>query len=145
MKDFIETRIITAVRGLLTGRVNELLWSTELLVPVIEFEGNGDGYIITPLISLSTCERTEKERIVKLDSYSLSITFTVPESPDSELLSYVYAGAVCRAVYDNPTLGGVVNRAVISGKKYVPPKVHHCGEPWTVVILIRLSVEGLIE
>ncbi len=37
MKDFIEQRIIEAVRGLLTGRVNEILGKWEFLIPVVEF------------------------------------------------------------------------------------------------------------
>ena len=145
MKDFVETSIISAVRGLLTGRVNELLGDMEFLVPVIEFGNNGSGHAVDPVISLSTCERTEKERIIRLDSYSLSISFTLPESSNSELYCYAYSGAVGRAVYDNPTLGGVVNRAVISGKKYVSPKKPHCGEPWALVITLRLTVEAMTE
>ncbi|MDR2407605.1 MAG: hypothetical protein LBE13_05795 [Bacteroidales bacterium] len=35
----------------------------------------------SPIISLSTCERSEKERIIRLDACTLTITFTVPEWP----------------------------------------------------------------
>ena len=36
MKDFIETRIIAAIRKLLTGRVNEVLRDYEFEIPIIE-------------------------------------------------------------------------------------------------------------
>jgi len=39
--DFIEQRIIEAVRFLLAGRVNEILRESEFTIPVIEF---GDYY-----------------------------------------------------------------------------------------------------
>ena len=145
MTDFVEQQIIEAVRKLLTGRVNGILNETQFVIPVIEFVGNGGEYAVAPLLNLSTCERTEKERIIRLDSYSLTITFTLTESPDSELHCYAYSGAVGRAVYENPTLGGVVNRAVILAKKYIPPKVLHCGEAWGLVLSLRVTVEGITE
>jgi len=141
MKELIETRIISATRNLLTGRVNELLSESEYQIPLIE-SGNyqGDNSIV-PVITLSTCERTEKERIIRLDSYSLTITFSLHEMPESELYCYAYAGAVSRALYDDPTLGGVVDRAVITGKKYVQPKNPHCRENWEVIINLRVVIE----
>ena len=78
-----------------------------------------------------------------MDSYSLTITFTLPESRDSELHCYAYSAAVIMAVYENPTLEGIVNRAVITAKKYNRPKIAHCGEPWELVLTLRLTIEGL--
>ena len=141
--DFIEQRIIKAVQEILTGRVNEILQRVEFHVPVIEFGGVGYGYVISPGISLSACERTEKERIIRLDAFSLTISFELAETPEAELLCYAYSGAMGRALYDNPTLGGVVDRAVITGKKYVQPKKPNCGEGWGLVISLRLTVEEL--
>ena len=141
--DFIEQRIIEAVGKMLTGRVNEALSGVEFLVPVIEIGGRGNGFAVSPTISLSSCERTEKERIIRLDAYTLTISFELAETPETELLCYAYAGAVGRAVYDDPTLGGVVDRAVLTGKKYVPPKKPHCGEGWAVIITLRLTTERL--
>ena len=144
MKDFTEQRIITAVRFLLTGRVNELLQSVEVHVPHIEFSDYKGKSIITPVISLTSCERTEKERIVRQDAYSLSITFTLSETQESEWNCYAYAGAVSRAVYDNPTLDGLVDRAVITGKKYKQPEKPNCGGDWQLVISMRVTVENLL-
>jgi len=140
---FIEQQIIEAVRKLLSGRVNEILSKWEFLVPIIEFSAFANRHIVAPAISLVSCERTEKERIIRLDAYSLSISFTLPETQETELYCYGYAAAVCKAIGENPTLGGVVDRAVISGKKYIQPKKPGCGEDWEMVIALRVTVEGM--
>jgi hypothetical protein len=140
---FIEQRIIEAIRGLLTGRVNEILSAWEFLIPVVEFSNFVNQYSVAPVVKLSSCERTEKERIIRLDAYSLSISFTLPETQETELYCYGYAAAVCKALGENPTLGGVVDRAVVSGKKYSQPKKPGCGEDWETVIALRVTVEGM--
>jgi hypothetical protein len=143
MKVFIEQQILEAVRKLLAGRVNEILNVWEFLVPVVEFSDFSNRHTVVPVISLTSCERTEKERIIRTDAYSLSISFTLPETEDSELYCYGYAAAVCKAIGENPTLGGVVDRAVVSGKKYSQPKKPGCGEDWEMVISLRVTVEGM--
>ena len=60
MNDFVETRIIGAVRKILTDRVNELLGDMEHPVPLIEFGEFAGGGVVVPVIALSVCERTEK-------------------------------------------------------------------------------------
>ncbi len=140
---FIEQRIIDAIRGLLTGRVNEILSKWEFLIPVVEFSKFANRHTVAPVVSLVSCERTEKERIIRLDAYSLSISFTLPETQETELYCYGYAAAVCKAIGENPTLSGVVDRAVVSGKKYSQPKKPGCGEDWEVVITLRITVEGM--
>ena len=145
MNDFIEQRIILAVRGLLTGRVNELLRGIDFSVPIIEFGEHSCGYAVAPVITLNTCERTEKERIIRQDAYSLTITFSLPETPESELHCYAYAGAVSKAVYEDPCLSGVVDKAIVTGKVYKFPKKKNCGEAWDVVISLRLTIERITE
>ncbi|GHV19027.1 hypothetical protein FACS189493_8640 [Spirochaetia bacterium] len=39
--------------------------------------------------------------------------------------------------------GGMVDRAVLTGKKYTPPKTAYCGEGWQAVFFLRVTVEGL--
>ena len=141
MNDFVETRILSAIRKLLTGRVNEILQETQFSIPLIEFGKYSGGSTVVPVVSLSTCERSEKERILRLDSYSLAITFSLIDTPESELHCYAYSAAVCKAIGENPTLGGVAERAIISGKKYLPPKNPNSGEGWGVTISLRLTVE----
>ena len=140
--DFIEQRIIGTIRKLLTVRVNELLGDLDFHIPLIELGEYVGNTAVSPAITLSTCERSEKERIIQLDAYSLIIAFSLPENPDSELHCYIYAWAVCKAVEENPALGGVVDRAVINGKKYIVPKEHNCGQGWEIVLTLRITVEG---
>jgi hypothetical protein len=139
---FIEEAITGAIKRLLTGRVNEILQQWEIVVPIIEFSAIGSNYAATPVINLSTCELTEKERIIRLDAYTLTITFSLQEHEDGELYCYAYSSAVCKAINENPTLGGVADRAVVTGKKYLPPKKPNCGEGWGVIITLRITVEG---
>jgi hypothetical protein len=143
MKNFIEQQIISAVRGLLTKKVNELLGEMEFNIPLVEFGNYSSDTAIVPVISLASCERTEKERIILLDAYSLTITFSFLETPECELFCYAYSAAVCKALGENPTLGGVADRAVVTAKKYVPPKKADCGQGWEAVISMRVTVEGM--
>jgi len=78
-----------------------------------------------------------------VDAYSLTVAFNVPETEDSELFCYAYSSAVCKALDLNPTLGGIADRVVVSGKKYVPPKVVNSGMEWQAVICLRITVEGM--
>jgi ribosomal protein S12 len=48
-----------------------------------------------------------------------------------------------RAFYDNPTLSGIVDRAVIVAKKFIEPKKPNCGGGWALIISVRLTVEGM--
>ena len=145
MKEFIEQQIIEAAKKLLSEQANDLLGNSQFSIPVIEFGGNGSGYTVAPVISLSGCERTEKERIVQQDTYLMTITFSFQEQPESELHLYAYSGAVSRVFYDNPTLGGIADRAIITGKKYVSPKKPNCGEEWGLIVSVRITVEGMKE
>jgi hypothetical protein len=140
---FIEEILLNSVKKLLAGRVNELLGETEYPVPPIQFGNFRGGSMIAPVIALSTCERMEKERIVRLDAYILTITLNVPEHPEGERNSYAYAGAVATALRHDPTLGGAVNRAVLTGKKYAPPKQSGTGGDWTVVLTLRIVLEEI--
>jgi len=139
---FIEQRIIEAVKGLFTGPVNEILKESKFAIPLIEFGSCDGGSSIVPVISLSSCERTEKERIIRLDAYSVTVFINFPETPDGELYCYAYSGAVGRAVYDDPTLGGVTDRTVITSRLYFPPKKPNCGEGWRLQITMRIVVEN---
>jgi hypothetical protein len=143
LHDLSEVRIIEAVRGLLAGRVNEILGTSQFAIPVIEFGEYRNGSVVVPVITLAGCEQSEKERIIRLDAYSLTIVFSLPEIPDSELFCYAYSAATDMALNEDVTLGGVADRAVITGKKYVQPKKAHCGQGWEVMISIRVTVERM--
>ena len=143
MNGFIEQLIIDAVRELLTGLVNELLGDFEFHIPLIEFSNYSGINSIVPLISLSSCERTEKERIIKHDAYSLTINFCFPETPESEIFCYAYASVITKVFEDNPTLIGIADRALITGKKYNFPKKPNCGQEYELIINTRISIEGI--
>jgi hypothetical protein len=143
MKDFIEQQIIDAVKKLLTERVNELLGELQYNIPPVEFGNYTGSTVVVPVISLTSCERTEKERIILQDAYSLTITFILPETQESELYCYTYSNAFDKAVSEDTTLGGVADRAVITTKKYAPPKKADCGQGWELNITVRVTVEGM--
>jgi hypothetical protein len=44
-------------------------------MPPIEFGNYRGGSAVVPVITLSTGERSEKERIIRLDAYTLTVTF----------------------------------------------------------------------
>jgi hypothetical protein len=138
----IEEILINSLKSLLAGRVNELLGETEYPIPPIEFGSYRGGSFTAPVISLSTCERTEKERIIRLDAYTLTVTFTVPEWPEGERNCYAYASSAATAIRENPTLGGVADRAVLTGKKYASPKQSGTGGDWEVILTLRITVES---
>jgi hypothetical protein len=139
----IEESILNSVKTLLLGRVNELLGETEYPIPPIEFGSYRGGSIVSPVIALSICERSEKERIIRLDAYTLTIAFAVPEHPEGERNCYAYAAAVGRALGEDPTLGGAASRAVLTGKKYAPPKHPGTGEEWGIILSLHITVEGV--
>ena len=142
MKGFIEQQIITAVREILTGRINEMLRDSQFFIPSVEFGDYCGGSVVVPVIAISSCERTEKERIIRMDAHTMTVTFTLPETPKSELYCYAYSGAVSKAIRDNPSLGGIVDRAVVIEKKYLSPKKPNCGEGWRLIISLRITVEA---
>ena len=94
MQDFIEIRIIEAVRGLLSGKVNELLGDLQFFIPLVEFGNYAGPDVVVPVVALSSCERSEKERLILLDAYSVSITFTLPDMEESEFNCYAYSAVV---------------------------------------------------
>jgi hypothetical protein len=146
---YIEESVIGAVKRLLVGRVNELLGEIEdAAVPPVEFGAYRGGFGVagacSPAIALASGERTEKERILRVEAYSLTVAFAVPEGPDCERRCYAYAGAVETALGEDPTLGGAVDRAELTGKKYVPPKYPGTGDGWEVILTLRVTVEGAV-
>jgi hypothetical protein len=58
----IEENIINSVKKLLSGPVNELLGEMEYPIPPVEFGNYRGGSTVVPVIGLSTCERSEKDK-----------------------------------------------------------------------------------
>jgi hypothetical protein len=140
---YIEETLLDAVKGLLVGRVNELLREEAFMIPPIEFTHReyGGYYATTPELAVCSCERSEKDRIVQLDAYTLTITFSEPEEY-GERNCYTYAGAVERALREDPTLGGAADRAALARKEYRRPKHWGSGEEWGLTLTLRVTVEN---
>jgi len=143
LKEFIELKILDAIRKLLTEKVNAKLNEWQFLIPMFEFSNYKCNSAIVPVISLSTCEQTEKERIIKIDAYSMSISISLPDNSESEMYCYAYSTAFEKVLIKDVTLGGIVDIALITGKKVVPPKKPDCGQEWELVISLRITVEGM--
>jgi hypothetical protein len=161
MGTFIEETILNSVKMIFLGRVNELLGEVEFMIPPIEFGQSGytglpgefrqgrnsmslplgGHYAITPAVVLAECERSEKERVIRLDCFTVSVSFACC-GEFGERNCYAYAAAVDRALGEDPTLGGVASRAELAGKKYAPPKHPGTGEGWEVVLSLRVVVEA---
>lgn len=143
MKDLIEIRIIEEVRNILKGRVNEIIndWAENL--PVIEFGNYQGDKVIIPIITLADCEQTEKDRIIKLDVYNLTIDIFLPEMQEGEYFCYIYNAAIALAFCQNPTLNGIANMVTPVKKKYNPPKINNCGEGWSITLNYQVKVEGM--
>jgi hypothetical protein len=82
---FMEARITDAVKQLLTGQVNELLSELQFTIPLIEFSDYEGADVVVPVVTLAGCERIEKERLILLDAYNLTIGFSIPETTEREL------------------------------------------------------------
>jgi hypothetical protein len=78
-----------------------------------------------------------------VDAYALIVSLQVPETADSERDVYAYGVAIGSALAEDPTLGGVADRATVTGKKYVPPKKPYCGDCWELIVALRVTVEGI--
>ena len=141
---FIEEAIVGAIKRLITGRVNEILNNWNFVVPLFEFSDYKGSTAITPVITLSSCEQTEKERIIKLDTYSMTISISTPENIESELYLYGYSHAFEKALREDVTLGGFVEKAVVINKKYLPPKKPNCGMELELIINLRITVENML-
>jgi hypothetical protein len=139
---FIEEEIDGCFYRLLDEQVNSFLREMELAVPPLDVGGKPGGNAVYPDVFLSEYERSEKERIIRMDAYSVSVTFPVPDSVEADVYCYAYAAAFEKALEANPTLGGIVSRAVLAGKKYIRPKNPGCGEEWKLVLTVRVTVEN---
>jgi len=140
-----EKKVKSAVKGLLVDDVNKLLEELSFHVPTLEFGTHSGREVIIPNVSLTACEQSEKERIVFVNAYAVEISLPVDDLRDwdGELLAFAYGAAIRRAVRLNSSLGGLVDRTVITNMDYVEPKRRFCGDRWIVAARLRVTVEGL--
>jgi hypothetical protein len=70
----------------------------------------------------------------------------VPDNEEADVYCYAYAAAFEKALDANPALvGDMVNRAILTGKKYTRPKKPNCGEEWKLVLSVRVIVERVLH
>jgi len=141
----MEKKIKGAIRKLLVDDVNKFLEELSFHVPTLEFGTHSGREVIIPNVSLSACEQSEKERIVFVNAYAVNVSIPVDDSRDwdGELLAFAYGAAIRRAVRLNSSLGGLVDRTVITNMDYVEPKRRFCGDRWIAAARLRVTVEGL--
>ena len=141
----MEKKIKGAIRKLLVDDVNKLLEELSFHVPTLEFGTHIGREVIIPHVSLKACEQSEKERIVFVNAYAVEIGIPVDDlrDRDGELLAFAYGAAIRRAVRLNSSLGGLVDRTVITNMDYVEPKRRFCGDHWIMAARLRVTVEGL--
>jgi hypothetical protein len=101
--------------------------------------GGGD---MIPDLRLAECERTEKERIIQAEVYTLTIALTVPE-PEAERNAYAYAAAFVQALGEDPALGWIAGRAELIKKVYTPPKHPYAGGSWETVFTVYVTIERM--
>jgi hypothetical protein len=91
-----------------------------------------------PEITLVQGEKDVKDRIIGVEVYDLTICFKNAGERDC----YAYAAAVYRALGHDPTLGGTADRALVTRKKYIPPKNPSCGDRWELALTLLVTMEG---
>jgi hypothetical protein len=126
--------------ALLGGAVNFYLGELDEAVPLFEIDVRHKlgGYGIKPDIDISECELSDKERVIRLQAYTLKISFCVKGSENKRLL-YIYAYAIEKAISDDVTFGGVADRVVVSHKKYS----QKTADLWEIVISVRATIETI--
>ena len=73
------------------------------------------------------------------------VSFCLPDTQESLLCCYAYGVTFKKALGENITLGGIVDRALIVSKKFVPPKVQNAGMELEYIITLRITVETMNE
>jgi hypothetical protein len=130
----VEEKLIGAVWALLTGRVNGVLAECDDTVPFIEGRETSESCRSRPSVRLATAERTEKERIVKIDAYLVNVAFGGTEKD-----CYRYAWALEKAIDEDRTLDGITDYTAIEKKVY--QKINY--EDFCVCISLRITVETM--
>jgi hypothetical protein len=96
---FIEEEIEGCFLWLLDEPVNCFLQKMELNAPPLDVCDKPGRGAVYPDVFLSECERTEKEQIIRIDAYSVSITFPVPDSEEADVYCFAYAAAFEKALW----------------------------------------------
>jgi len=112
----IEERVLDGIWALLLGDVNEALVGLQRQVALFERRRGGSlgGFGCQAEVALLDVERTEKERFLKIDAFTVTVEFAA-SLPDC----YVYAWALDEALRQDATLGGLVDNVVFVSRRYL--------------------------
>jgi hypothetical protein len=135
-----EEMLLEMTAELLGGAVNFYLNELDEAVPQFEIDVRHKlgGYGVVPDIDISECELSDKERVIKLQAYTLKISFCVKGSENKRLL-YVYAYAIEQAINDDVTFGGVADRVMLTHKKFNQVNA----DTWEIVLSVRATIETI--
>jgi hypothetical protein len=100
----VEERILEVVWEVLTRRVNFYLGEMDAVVPFLEREGGGvyGRFGVRPVVALDDCESSEKERVLLVDAYTVSVDIKAPERD-----CWFYTHALRCALREDLTLNGI--------------------------------------
>jgi hypothetical protein len=87
---------------------------------------------------IAAAERTEKERIVRLDAYTVKITFNAAAS-----FCYRYAYALDKAIEADWTLGGLAERVSFEKRVYKKTFDGRGNPACEAVFTLRITAEAL--
>ena len=139
---FFEEAVKIAVRSAIAEEAEAVGEEMGLFVPRIEF-GNYTGFdAVNAEILITHCERTEKERVIRISAYAIEINIPVPDGPhDGEALMYAYTMAINRAIGNNRNLCGTVDNANLTETRIARPRKRHVGDCWLLTAKLRATVE----
>jgi hypothetical protein len=132
-----EETLLEMTAELLTGAVNYYLSEFDVAVPQFETDSPRrlGAFGVRPEIEIAECELSDKERIIKLEAYTLKTSFQV-KGLDNKNHIYYYALAIQKAIDDDVTFGGVADRVTLTRKKYTQRD-----GMWDVVLTLRATLE----
>jgi hypothetical protein len=100
----IEEKSVDAVWDVLTRRVNFYLGEMDAVVPFLERDSAGKygRFGVRPVVGLLDCESSEKERVLMVDAYTVSVDIKAPVRD-----CWFYTHALRCALREDLTLNGI--------------------------------------
>jgi hypothetical protein len=133
----IEEKILGGVLELLLTGVNGVLAEIDDDVPPVERPGAARPCRCA--VELAAAERTEKERIVRLDAYAVKVTFY-----GSEADCYRYGYALNKAVEADWTLGALAESVCFERKVYKKTAGGVKADGCEAVFSLKIIIEALL-
>ena len=136
----VEIELLERLEILFLGRVNELLYDEEArLAPFRDFSGVGlaSHDKIRAGLNIDECEQTEKERLLKMCAWTITIDFKVRD--DGERKRFYYGTALEQALFEDRTLGGLAASISLIKTKYSRLGI----DSYEIIMTLRASAQQL--